>query len=558
MAYKKQVTQVGTPRQIGSGGRGAAGMLASAQANLSLAQKLSSFSDQLQGMAGSMAQAQGAKDATIDIYKRKQKVNKINANPNTSEEQKATEIATITEGTERFFSGIYSKSYESAATSAYSNQVATDAKTAYDLAMVDSQGDPEAFIKAYSEFSKETTRGAPTEATAILAQQTTTKYGSSGYKSLMLAKMGANTARQKTAMKDNMTAINKQFSDAYYSGDAIEIARLGSVATATQDAAVRDGLISPAQRDMALSSMADRAVIDSVNRKFGEEVNVGRGDIVYMQFRQAERNGDFETQDPEEIAKIKSSMLKQIKEFNDASLERGKYEKESYELMSDSTFREGTQMAANNTLTESQITKWEGSGVLSTQDADNLRDRIAVGNTRKVSDALTLSRYAESVVLIDTDNYMIQQDSTLSEPDKTKLIQRKEQLLEGRFNWTKTNDGREAKRRIKAQFGILEGTLMAKLDLNNQTMRDYDDLYKEFYAEVSQSPSPDLDALPIADRLLKEYNQKQVDKRKAQEQQREARRIEDAKNSAASANDSILVKIGWSDPVTYEDMMLEQ
>jgi len=558
MAYKKQVATVGTPRQTAGGTRGAAGILASAQADMSLAQKLDTFSSQLHQQAGAMAQTQAAKDATVDIYKRKEKVNKINANPNLSPEQKADEIGKITEGTERFFGGIYSRAYESAADAAYSNQIATDAKSAYDLAMVESQGDPEAFLKSYGAFSSETTRGAPTEATAILAQQTTTKYGAAGFKSLMMAKMSASTKQTKTSLKDNMEAISKEFSDAYYSGDSIEISRLGGIATSAVEAGVRDGLISDSEKGVFLSNMADRAVLDSVTRKFGEEMNVGRGDIVYMQFRQAERRGDFETQDPEEIAKMKSSMLKQIAEFNDGVLERDRFEKESFDLMDDETFREGTRMAAAGELTEEQITKWETRSVLSTSNADSLRERIAVGDTRKVSDAATLGRYAESSVLVDTSNDMILDDSMLSEPDKTKLIQRKEQLLEGRFNWTRTNDGREAVRRIKSTFGILEGTLIAKIDLNNKTMRDFDEIYKEFYAEVSKSEMPAEEVLPIADRLLKEYNQKQIDKRAEEIRQSKERKLEEAKNAAAAANDSLLVKIGWLDPVTAEDMMLEQ
>ena len=82
--YKKQVQQVATPRQIGSGGNAAAGMIASAQASQSLSQRLSSFSNQLTGVAKGMAQDQAAKDAVRDIYVRKQKVSDINNNPNRS------------------------------------------------------------------------------------------------------------------------------------------------------------------------------------------------------------------------------------------------------------------------------------------------------------------------------------------------------------------------------------------------------------------------------------------------------------------------------------------
>lgn len=554
--YKKQTQRVATPRQT-AGGTSTAGFMASAQASQSLAQRLSSFSQQLHGVAGGMAQDQAAKDATVDIYKRKQEVNNINAK-DISEAEKAQQIRKITEGAEKNFIGVYSKAYNSAATAAYSNQIRTDAKSAFDLAMIQANGDPDTFMKAYSSFSQETVRGAPTEATSILAQQTTMGYGTAGYKSLMLAKMGANKTAHKASYKNSRDAYTKQFSDAYYSGDSVEIARIGAVATASGEAAVREGLITQSEHEVNLSNMADRAIFDSAKRKFGESVNEGMGTRFYMQFRSAEAMGEFETQDPEEIAKFKSSMLKQIKEHNDSKLIRDKYEAEKFDTISDSTFRMGTKMAASGTLTEAIIAGWETDGSISTANADNLRERNALGETRKFSDALTLGRYNESTVLLDTDNETIKNDTNLSEPDKTSLLTKKEGLLEGQFNWRTTNDGREAVRRIKSRFGIQEGTLMAKIDLNNQTMRDFDNLYKAFYAEVSQSENPSIDVLTIADKMLGGYEQKLEDKRLAGLEKDRQDKIEEAKNTAAAYNDTILVKIGWSDPVSYEDVMMEK
>jgi hypothetical protein len=374
----------------------------------------------------------------------------------------------------------------------------------------------------------------------------------------MIAKLSSVEKANKKSYTDAHDALAKQYSDAYYQQDTIATNQLMGQMMASGLAAVRDKVMSKAEFEVKMQSVQHLAVSDQVKRHFGEELNVGRGDIAYGQFIKAEREGAFETFPPDDIAKIKSSMLTQIKEYNDGTLERARYEKTNYDLISDETFRMGQQMAAQGSLTEEQIVAWESGRVISVSDADNLRNRVAVGSTIKVSDAKSMSRYAESSVLVDTPTEAILNDTTLSEKDKTSLVARRENLLDTKFNWRKTNDGIEAVRRIKSQFGILEGTLMAKIDLDNTTMRDFDKLYKQFYAEVSSSENPAEEALSIADRKLEEYNQMKMAEEQAKLDAREAEKLEDAKNLAAAYNDKILVKIGWADEVTAEDMMLRK
>ena len=553
--YRQANVQVGN---IG-GGAGDAGMLASAQGKQSLSQKLNQFSSNMMNMAGTMAQDQGAKDAVVDIRNRKKKVAEINAKPLTdsyTETDRQAEIGKITEGTARKFSGIYSRAYENAAASSYSSQIKSDAKSAYDLAMVESQGDPEMFMAMYSKFSQESVRGAPTPATAVVAQETTLNYGTAGFKSLMMARSGASTAQHKTQYKSANEAMAAQFSDAYYQNDSVAQARIFSEINQAGEAAVRDGLISQEEFEVNSANIAQNAMIDAVKRGFGEELNVGRGDLAYQQFIMNERKGFYEGADPDETAKIKSSMLSQIKEFNDASLERQRFEAKQHDAMSLESFNDGVQQIAQGQMTSADIDYMEQQGVINLVHAKQLRERLAIGKTAMVSDAQTLANYAESSTLIDTEPYMIQQDPTLSVQDQNALIQRRETLLEGRFNWTKTNDGREAVRRIKEEFGIREGTLLAKIDMENTINKDFNNLYKKFYAEVSASPQPDMDVLPIADRMLEEYTQLKLDEQEAQKtaqkeaQVKNAQRLKDIDDKA--------FHFPWWDEKPLEHYMLQE
>jgi len=177
--YQRANVQVASP----GGQAGASGLMAKAQGDMSLAQKLSNFSGQLTGIAGSMAKDQAAKDAVVDIQKRKQQVLDIQKKGLDAETEQA-EIDKIVEGRERKLFGVYSQAYNNAALSAYSNQVQVDAKGAADIAEAQAGVDPDAFINAYKGSGAETVKGAPSEHTKVVAQQAITKYGAERYKKL--------------------------------------------------------------------------------------------------------------------------------------------------------------------------------------------------------------------------------------------------------------------------------------------------------------------------------------------------------------------------------------
>ena len=189
--YQKQVRQAGQVRQT-AGGTSTEGFMASARASESLAQRLSSFSNQMSGIAKGMAQSEASSAAVRDIHDRKQKIADINASydnrPLTleEEEQRVEEIKSITEGTRRQFSGVYSRAYESASAAAYSNQITVDTAEASNQAMIAAEGNSDAYIAQMNVFREETVANAPSVETGIVAELAINQYGGRGYKSLKL------------------------------------------------------------------------------------------------------------------------------------------------------------------------------------------------------------------------------------------------------------------------------------------------------------------------------------------------------------------------------------
>jgi len=542
------------------GMQGNAGMLAKARSKQSLSQRLGQFSDQLFNLAGKGAQAQGAKDAVVDVAKRKAKVREINADEFMDADEKTEAISKLTEGTASKGFGIYSRAYDSAASAAYSSQVKSDAKSAYDLAMIEAKGDPAAFMEMYTKFSSETIKGAPTESTKIVAQETTMNYGTAGLRALSLSKSKNNTAANKAKYKDSNIAMSQLYSNAYKKGDVIEQSRVMSEIFVSGSAAVRDGYISQAEHDVNMIAITQNAVVDNEVAKFGEFVSSGRGQIGYDKFVNAQKEGAFDMSDPEEIAKLKSSMLKQVKEYNDAQFIQDDKEKKLYDVTTTATYREGVVLLNKGELTESMIQSWLTSSSITQTDADNLRETLSLGQGRKYSDAATVASYAYPKVLLESSPKDIYSDVNLSYADRGRLAAQRESMLKGAYNWRGTNNGKMATSEIKGLFGVIEGTLMAQIDLSNQTMKDFNNMMSTFYDEVSAIGDPleqETKSLTIGRRLITEYNKSLDDKKAANTAKRLANEKEEATKSASAYNDSIFVSIGWRDPVTWEDMMLE-
>jgi len=302
--YKRQVRQAGTARQT-AGGTSTEGFMASAQVNQSLSQKLSSFSNQLQGMAGGMAKDQASKDAVRDVYERKKKIAEINNNPDLTNEDRVNSIKEISEGTERAFSGVYSRAYDNAATAAYSNQITTDAKLASDQATMKAMGDPEAYMKQMKAFRDETVPNAPTEETAIVAELAINQYGSQGYKTLKMAQIRKDEMRRHSLSKDTAILQANDSVNNMQEGDFVSASQNLFKLQKTLEDSIKNGWDTEESAQLTLDKATEQGILDYSRDVFA------RGEVVDAQdfidkFREGSAGSliptDFFNVDREKIA----------------------------------------------------------------------------------------------------------------------------------------------------------------------------------------------------------------------------------------------------------------
>lgn len=296
--YRRQAQQVGTPRQT-AGGTSTAGFMASAQAKQSLSQKLSSFSNQLAGVAGGMARDQGAKDAVKDIHTRKQKIADINNNPKLTNEERIAKVGEIAEGTSRAFSGIYSKAYESASSAAYSNQITTDAKSASDQAMMTAMGDPETYMKQMKAFRDETVPNAPTKETGIVAEMAINQYGSQGYKTLKMAQIRKDEARRHTTSNDTTVLQSNDSVANMQEGDFVNAHQNLFKLQKTLEDAINNGWETKESAQLRLDKTTEAGILDYAQDRFT------RGEAIdSKEFIDKFRNGTADSEIPTDFFNV--------------------------------------------------------------------------------------------------------------------------------------------------------------------------------------------------------------------------------------------------------------
>jgi len=155
----------------------------------------------------------------------------------------------------------------------------------------------------------------------------------------------------------------------------------------------------------------------------------------------------------------------------------------------------------------------------------------------------------QKVFSVETHLLDYTEDEIMNAPDityqtKSDLIQKRRSSVEDTGNWLSTQSGREASRRIKTTFNIVEGTMMSNFDFNNQNMKDYDRLSKKFYAEVEALPIEQRasKSITIADKLITEYNNNKEKEKQQRIQSIEYKKKADEEASKKAYDDSTIGK----------------
>lgn len=517
-------------------GAGSQAMAQQANINVqSITQRLESFSQQAFAMSGQVAQKEAARDATVDIYNRKQKVQKIRDTISDPAEQQA-QINKIIEGGAKSDATIYGRAYNTAADSTYANQVALDAKSAADLASIKANGDVEIFAKSFGAFKNSTVSAAPTKDLAILASRAFQQYGSSAFKTIALAAQEKQDKLDKEAYEKTKTQLVQDYKVAIKNNDVVSQQELITKYVASSKSAVDRKFTTPEMIEYEVSQIVEEGFIEFSMAEFDNSDNPTK----YLdEFRD---NSRLTTEKTEEvIGKMHKALESKI---NDRKIIEDEEERQHDNLIKE-TNKSIQKKLVNNELTKDYLDTAFKSKLITTAEYDNYTKRLKTPGVSE-SDSDEYSYIYSHMDLVTTEQ--IVNNDKLSREDIASLVNRKEELetrsekdFKEASDWEGSRLGKQGIGEINRAFKVFSGQLMTKAEMNSETMRDYSTLRSLYFDEMESLKLEERipQALNTSRNLLKRYNDGEIpgtkpyDQKLYEKDENERKRVEEEARIAA-------------------------
>jgi len=480
--------------QIGSGSGAQAALGESARGFQSLSSKLSDFSTIAMGQHQAVKTTEAARNATIDVNRRKKKIQEIEARGGSQEE-----INNVLEGQMKKDDTIYGRAYNTNFGAAYANQVTIDAKSSVEMAMVEAKKtrDPgKAFIESYPKYSQKVVRHAPTEELAIIAQQQFDQYGSTAYKALEMERIKQGNVQLKDSFDNTLKLLEEQF----MSGDKTQKGKAYTQYLKASEDGIKNGWTNEGSVKYNLNRINKASYTEDRFKAF----KVSKDPIAFLDsFRE---NTTLTTQETEDALGKMHSMLKS--KTDDYKLVEAEDTKEEEATKRNVGIQLNTQLI-EGTLTQEDL---DNALKLNMIDRPTYDDLLQRSKSEGVSEG---DEDAYQQYLMEIDNFSLENiynDRTLSNTQKTTLIKTKMDTDSKHFREATKQSSIE----LKNSFGILEGTIMAKTDFNNKLARDYARLQSELY-DFIQDIDPELIgrqrgayALEFIRKRIDEYNKGEI------------------------------------------------
>ena len=491
-----------TPAQGTTGQAGAQAVFSQVAGGVSdLAARLQAFSKKSLAEAGALTQQQAAIDATLDISKRKAKIAKIR-DTILDPKQQQVEIDKLIEGKRREDNTIYSNAYNNAANSAYANQIIVDAKSAADIATVEAKGSKDSFAEIYQQFERETVKNAPTKELAIIAKRSFLQYGSGAYKSLGLSEFRENEKRNKEAYSSAVKQFENDYLEATRENDIVKQGDTFSKYIAASQSAIKSGYTTPEQVNFEISRINKLAFTERNMEGF----RTSDDRVSFLKtFRENKELNEEET--AAAISRMHNMMKSEQEDIE--IIERAE---EREDRRSRKETKRGLDIAlVSGELSRGMIEEAVKGKAITLTEADSYLERAKTLGITKTDTGAYLNMFNNLDITSETQ---IMNNAFLSDEDKLELLKEKEANeklsnaeAEKLGKWQLTVNGKQAISSIRNHFGIFEGTLMAKIDIENQLGKDFIKIQRKHFDEVQRLPLEErgLKSLDIADRLLMEY-----------------------------------------------------
>lgn len=381
--------------------------------------------------------------------------------------------------------------------------------------------DINAFTKSWGAYSKSTLSGITDP---DIKHNIATKLATQGQK------FGSQittlqTKQQREMQNKNFAAKMSMDIEALNSAFGVnpdETLRLQQEIDTTLQTMVDSNLIAPNVALLERKKIAKGAYLSNMQRNLTASINSGDAYKFYNDFKNADHQGILTATDIETFRQsIQSQIGTDVKVYNNQL----QAQETAFKMVELETTKEFNELWLQGQLTTSTIDNALSTGKIDIATHKSYTDRIQVKG-KATNDSTKLLMFRTHILDFTEDE--ITNSPHLTDKTKWDLIKQRRSEQTDEANWLSSQGGRESRDRIKRTFNIIDGTLMAQMDFNNKNMQDYDELYKNFYAEVESLP-PEQRAsksISIADKYINQYKEAKatatLEKKKAREEKKKA------------------------------------
>ena len=169
----------------------------------------------------------------------------------------------------------YGNAYNSTAGSAYMNFLENDAKTYMAKSLIEAEDNPQAFAKAFGNYSQKLVDQAPTPELKDASNMLLQSMGTDGYNKLALEQASKLKVKNIQASEDAITQSSTNFIEAIVGQDGTEIAQAHSMLDVKLKSAVANGYISQEKADTIMDGTIKEADKKYFNNRVSELVTTG-------------------------------------------------------------------------------------------------------------------------------------------------------------------------------------------------------------------------------------------------------------------------------------------
>ena len=397
----------------------------------------------------------------------------------------------------------YDEAYKDAAYTAYGIQTELDASNYAELAKLQANGDPEAYKASFDKYQTTIMSEAPNEHMRGIASQSFQKYGMKGYVAIQKERIDRVNKQNEESYKSGVKLLEDQIIEAYSYGKNDIALQLSSQLASLHNRGIEQGWTN----ENSAMHQAKELKKSAIKGKMFEDFRQSKDKIGFIkQVRESTQLDETERQ------KVVDAMHKQIKSVNEDYKIMNEREEESRKQFTSNIKKKNYSDLAKGTLEQKDLDYQLERGFISLSDYDDLSERAKTGTAHKTDPEAYLTIYKN---IDDYSEESIVKSKKLSSSDRIKLLDEKakrEKMLETEAEkegkWDLTMNGKQANKELKNHFGIMEGTIMDKLDMNNDNMRDFTMLQSQVFDEIQSLPLEQRSSksLQIVRRTLSEYN----------------------------------------------------